>query len=138
MSKRTKTQDHHTEHLLQLLLAPMGTWVNGKTLTEEVGTAQLPARIAALRAVGWIVEARPSKVNDFHEYRITGRGLPPGRHQLKLKLPLHPERRGWTDHEVAALHKKLLPHLTTIIAEDYPVAPAEPDFFAGLFGEDEK
>lgn len=108
MYQNTKMQEEHSAQILARLCTPQGAWVGGKELGDLSGSANLSARLGSLKAAGWKFESRPDPagLTDFYDYRIVGKGEPPGRRAILTKLKAHPEGRAWKDYEVEELEDR--------------------------------
>lgn len=136
---QTSHQEDHTTLTLHLLQQAHGGWLDGAFLTRKVGTTNLSARLGSLKAQGWDIRSRKQPGSDFYQYKLVGRCKPPGRSELRCKLPPAPGRRAWTEDEVSRLQTAADEAVAAVAQAIHDAEPKpERDWLDFLFdGEDE-
>lgn len=138
MSKITN-QRNQDEVILSLLRTSWPSSVGGLTLARASGSRSLPARISALRAVGWDIIATSDEncPEGMSQYRLVSvnKGKPLGRVQVFVDLPEHPcshEGAYWTVTDAKMIQEKLQVLVSSIV-DSFDFHPARSEDEINLF-----
>jgi hypothetical protein len=126
MSKITN-QRNQDDIILILLKASSPLPVGGLSLARASGSRSLPARISALRAVGWDITATSDEncPEGMSKYSLASviKGKPQGRVQVFVDLPEHPNSRAggyWSPEDAKMIQSVIQKKMNSIIEEAFP------------------